>query len=250
MPKLSRYRVLMAGVLSVPAAAALGILTYGTLTRASSNVNQDFVFRLTAVTLAMTLPFLGTLALAMSDRRRGGLTLGANIGLVIATLSLGLTFVPLRGLVGRMQQVRNTSISGVKAPLFDTVDLNGMPQRLQDHRGEVILVNAWATWCPPCREEMPLLDELYRKQKQDGLIVFGLSTEEIELQKKFVTERVPVSYPLLTMNGTVPAMYHEVQRWPALFLIDRQGRLRPVAQSGEPFAKVEAAVDELLGTAP
>src|SRR5262245_25291671 len=114
MPKQHKYRVLVAVILSLPAAAALGIFTYSTLTRASSNVNQDFVFRLTAVTLAMTLPFLGTLVLAMSDRRRGGLTLAANIGLVIATLSLGLTFVPLRGLVGRIQQARNTSASGVK----------------------------------------------------------------------------------------------------------------------------------------
>ena len=120
----------------------------------------------------------------------------------------------------------------------------------RSNQGKVVLVNAWATWCPPCREEMPLLDELYRKRKQDGLTVFGLSTEDVELQKKFVAERVQVSYPLLTMNGTVPGMYHEVQRWPALFLIDRQGRLQPVAQSGEPFSKVEAAVDTLLKDQP
>src|SRR5262245_10718549 len=186
MSKSRRYRVLVAGLLSVPLAAVLGVFTYSTLTRASVNVNQDFVFRLTVVTLAMTLPFLGTLVLTMLDLRRGGLTLSAKIGLVIATLSLGLTFLPLRGLVGRVQQERNTSVSGVRAPLFDTVDLNATRQRLEDQRGKVVLVNAWATWCPPCREEMPLLDELYRKRKEEGLIVFGLSTEDVELQKKFV----------------------------------------------------------------
>jgi peroxiredoxin len=88
------------------------------------------------------------------------------------------------------------------------------------------------------------------KRKEDGLIVFGLSTEDTDLQKKFVTEKVPVTYPLLTMNGSVPSMYHDVQRWPALFLIDRQGRLQPVAQSGEPFSKVEAAVDALIKGQP
>ena len=78
--------------------------------------------------------------------------------------------------------------------------------------------------------------------------VFGLSTEDSALQQKFVKEQVAVSYSLLTMNGNVSALYHEIQRWPALFLIDRRGRLQPVPQAGEPFEKVVAAVDALLDT--
>jgi peroxiredoxin len=97
---------------------------------------------------------------------------------------------------------------------------------------------------------MPSLDALYSRYKQEGLVVFGLSTEDVELQKKFVTEQVAVSYQLLTIDGNVPSLYREVQRWPALFLVDREGQLRPVARAGEPFAKVEAAVEQLLETGP
>jgi thiol-disulfide isomerase/thioredoxin len=246
MFRLSKYRVLAAGILSPPAAAYLGLYVYLTLTRSSSDVNDDFVFRLMMVTLVMITPFLLTLLLAIVDRRRGKLTTAGKIGLGIAALSLCLTWLPLRGLVGRVQQARNVAISDVAAPLFDTTDIFGNPYRLQDHAGKVVLINAWATWCPPCREEMPALDQLYRKRKGEGLMVFGLSTEDLDLQKKFTKEQVSVSYPLLTMNGNVPGIYHEVQRWPALFLIDRKGHLQPVPQTGESFEKVEAAVDALL----
>jgi thiol-disulfide isomerase/thioredoxin len=198
------------------------------------------------VTLVMTAPFFLTLFLAIVELRRGTLTGAGKAGLVIAALSLCLTWMPLRGLIGRVQQARNVAASDVAAPLFDTTDILGNSHRLQDHAGKVVLINAWATWCPPCREEMPALDELYKKRKDQGLIVFGISTEDMDLQRKFVKEHVPVSYPLLTLNGSVPSLYQDIQRWPALFLIDRKGRLQPVPQAGEPFEKVEAVVDALL----
>jgi hypothetical protein len=76
--------------------------------------------------------------------------------------------------------------------------------------------------------------------------VFGLSTEDLELQRKFVKDQVPVTYPLLTTNGNVDSLYTNLQRWPALFLVDRQGNLQPVAQGGAHFAEVEATVERLL----
>jgi peroxiredoxin len=246
MLKTSKYRVLVAGILCPPLAALLGIYVYTTLTRASADLNQDFTRRLTLVILAMIAPFVVTLVIAIRDSRRGVLTGAGKVGLVIAVLSLGLTLLPIRGLVGRLQQSRNVALEDVAAPAFDTVDIAGKPHRLADHRGKVVLINAWATWCGPCREEMPALDRLYLKRKDEGLMVFGLSTEDVGLQQKFVKEEVSVSYPLLTINGEVPSLYRDIQRWPALFLIDREGRLQPVAQAGEPFEKVEAAVDALM----
>jgi len=240
------YRVLIAGILSIPAAAYLGARTYNTLTRASADVNQDFVFRLAMTVLAMALPFVATLVLALTDRRTGSLRRSAKVGMTLAVISLCLTIVPLRGLVRRVQQTRSLSARGVPAPLFETVDLDGKMHRLRDHQGKVVLINAWATWCGPCREEMPALDRLYRQRKDEGFMVFGLSTEDLELQRKFVKDDVPVTYPLLTLNGNVPSQYTDIQRWPALFLIDRQGHLQPVAQGGAHFAEVEATVETLL----
>jgi peroxiredoxin len=96
---------------------------------------------------------------------------------------------------------------------------------------------------------MPKLDRLYRAREQQGLIVFGLSDEDADVQRKFV-DKVPVSYPLLTLHGSVPSLYRDIARYPAIFLIDRQGRLQPAPGPDQPFEAVEAAVDSLLKSGP
>jgi len=107
MSRLSKYRVLAAGILSPPTAAYLGLYVYLSLTRSSSDVNDDSVFRFAMVMLAMITPFLLTLLLAIVDRRRGTLTTAGKVGLGIAALSLCLTLLPLQALVGRLLQARN-----------------------------------------------------------------------------------------------------------------------------------------------
>jgi len=165
----------------------------------------------------------------------------------VACASLALTWVPIDGLLDRHRQAANLALSQVQAPPFDTVDIHGEPQRLSDHRGQVVLVNVWATWCGPCRVEMPKLDRLYQSRKDDGLVVFGLSTEDVEVQKQFA-EDVAVSYPLLTVLGDVPETYSRTARYPANFLIDRSGVLRPAPSVEEPFSSLEATVDALLAS--
>jgi thiol-disulfide isomerase/thioredoxin len=246
MAKLSSYRVLIAGILSAPIAALLGREVYRTLTRHSADRDADFVFRLSMTALAMAVPFVVTLALAIADRRRrNGLTTSGKVGLALACLSLGLTWLPIRGAVARARQTRSLGLHDVAAPPFDTVDVFGKQHRLADHAGEVVLVNVWATWCSPCRKEMPDLDRLYQKRKDDGLMVFGLSTEDLDTQRKFLKD-VSVSYPLLTVAGNVPEVYRTTARFPANFLIDREGRLQPAPSTEQPFAKLEGAVDALL----
>lgn len=137
------------------------------------------------------------------------------------------------------------AMRGVAAPLFETPDIYGKTQRLADHKGEVVLVNIWATWCAPCRAEMPKLDRLYRDRKDQGLMVFGISDEPVAVQQKFLLD-VPVTYPLLTLDGGVPSLYRDIARYPAVFLIDRQGRLQPAPAPGQPFESLQAAVDSLI----
>ena len=246
MAKLSSYRVLIAGILSPLAAALIGMVVYATLTRASAERDKDFVFRLSLTTLAIAVPFIATLALAIGDRRRNALTTSGRIGLALALLSLALTWLPIRGAIGRARQARNLALQDVTAPPFDTVDVFGKRHRLEDHAGKVVLVNVWATWCQPCRKEMPELDRLYRERKDQGFIVFGLSSEDVDVQRKFVGERVAVSYPLLTIDGAVPDIYRTTAHYPANFLIDREGRLQPAPSTEQPFEKLEAAVNALL----
>jgi peroxiredoxin len=245
MAQLSKYRVLIAGVVSPLAALFLYELVYSILKRFSSDLEKDWLLRLSVSTLAMTLPFLVTLVLALKDRRQHTLLLSGKIGLAIAILSLGFAWQPVRDGILRWKQTRNMAMRDVVAPPFDTVDILGNVERLSDQAGKVVLVNIWATWCEPCRNEMPKLDHLYRERKDQGFIVFGLSDEDAGAQKKFL-QQVPVSYPLLTLNGNVPSLYRDISRYPAIFLIDRNGRLQPAPSPGQPFEKVEAAVDALL----
>lgn len=243
--KLSKHRVLISGILSPVAAIIANRIVYITLSLLSTNLEKDWLFRLSMSALAMTIPFFATVALAISDRRLHPLTNSAKAALTIATLSLALVYFPAHDALTRTKQSRNMSLKNVPAPPFDTLDLTGHSQRLSDHKGQVILVNIWATWCAPCRAEMPQLDALYRNRKQQGLIIFGLSDEPPALQRKFAQE-VQVTYPLLTLQGQVPNLYRDISRYPAIFLIDRQGQLQPAPPPGESFEKLEAAVDALL----
>jgi hypothetical protein len=140
MAKLSAFRVLIAGLLSPFAAAFLGMFVYSRLTRASTDRDADFMFRLSLTTLAMVLPFAATTALAWADRRRRSLTLSGKIGLALAVLSLALAWLPVQGLAGRAKQARNLSLQNVTAPAFDTLDLQGNRQRLAVHAGRVVVL--------------------------------------------------------------------------------------------------------------
>jgi len=174
-------------------------------------------------TLALPIPFLLTLMFARKDQRNGPHSLSAKIGLAIATLSLLLIAKPVMDGFLRAKQSRSMAMYDVPAPLFDTSDTQGRRHRLLDYKGSVVLVNIWATWCAPCRYEMPRLDKLYQSRKASGFVVLGLSDEDIATQQAFL-RRVPVTYPLLTMTSGVPAFYREIARYPATFLIDRQLR--------------------------
>jgi len=242
----SRHRVLVAGLLSPLAAVFLDKFVYRIVTWHSVDPEHDWPFRVSCAIAAMTLPFLFTVFLAIYDRhRRGSMLLSAQVGVVLAVFSLALVSRPLRGAMQRSEQAHNETLHGVAAPGFDTVDIFGNPQRLADQKNKVVLVNIWATWCGPCRAEMPQLDALYKSRKNQGLIVFGMSNENVAQQRAFL-EQVPVSYPLLTLNGQVPNLYRDIVRYPGIFLIDRQGRLQRAPEPGQPFGKLEAAVDALL----
>lgn len=237
--------MLIAGILSPFAAIILYALVYGALTGYSSDREKDWRFRLIVSTIAMLVPFALTALLAWKDRRAQRLALSGKIGLTVAVLSLGLARIPIHDGIARARQIRNLAMHDVAAPAFDTLDIAGKPQRLADHLGEVVIINMWATWCVPCRDEMPKLDQLYRERKDKGLMVFGISDEDVRTQQKFV-HQIPVTYPLLTLNGEVPNLYRNVVQYPAIFLIDRKGQLQPAPAAGQPFEKTQSVVNSLL----
>ena len=245
MEKRRLNLVLMVGVVAPFAAILLYGLVYGLMTSLSRDVEKDWAFRLSVAAVAMTVPSVLTFALALRQFRQQNLSKLSMVGLVLAALTLGLVAKPVHDGIVRSRQERNLALHDVAAPGFETKDIAGKVQRLSDQKGKVVLINLWATWCAPCRIEMPKLDQLYKDRKERGLVVFGLSDEDAETQEKFLA-KVPVSYPLLTMTEGVPNFYRDVARYPALFLVDRDGQLQPLPGAAASFTNVEAAVDKLL----
>ncbi len=111
---------------------------------------------------------------------------------------------------------------------FTLTDLKGKPWTLKDLRGKVVLVNFWATWCPPCRKEMPDLDTLYRRLGPRGLVILAISDEEAGKVEPFLAEH-PVSYPVLLDPGRNVNGLFRVEGIPKSFVYDREGKL--VAQA-------------------
>lgn len=107
---------------------------------------------------------------------------------------------------------------------FTVADLNGKQWHLRDLRGKVVLVNFWATWCPPCRKEMPDLDALYKQFANQGLVILAFSDEDASKVKPFLAEH-PVSYPILLDTGRVVNEMYFVEGIPKSFVYDREGKL-------------------------
>jgi peroxiredoxin len=107
---------------------------------------------------------------------------------------------------------------------FSLRDLNGKTWTLSELRGKVVLVNFWATWCPPCRKEMPDLETLYEKFGSQGLVILGISDEEASTVGPFIRER-KVTFPILLDPGRKVNETFVVEGIPKSFVYDRDGKL-------------------------
>ena len=137
-------------------------------------------------------------------------------------------------------------IVGNEAPDFTLEDIHGRKVALHDLRGKVVIVDFWATWCPPCRALMPHLDSMQKELGPKGLVILGLDIgEERETVSQFSTDH-PCSFTLLLgAEPTVSAKYF-VESYPTTFVIDRAGRIASREMGGGDPAKLRAAVDSAL----
>jgi thiol-disulfide isomerase/thioredoxin len=107
---------------------------------------------------------------------------------------------------------------------FTLADLQGKTWTLHDLKGKVVLVNFWATWCPPCRKEMPDLDALYKQFKDQGLVILAIDDEEAAKVTPFLKEK-PVSYTVLLDPGRKVNDLFRIDGIPKSFIYDRDGKL-------------------------
>ncbi len=124
------------------------------------------------------------------------------------------------------QQHQAADRAGFPAPSFTLKDVNGRTYRLADLRGKIVFLNLWATWCPPCREEMPSMERLHRRMQGTDFLMLAVSEDEdgSAAVRPFV-DQMGLTFPvLLDQDGVLPPRYG-VTGYPETFIIDREGRV-------------------------
>ena len=120
------------------------------------------------------------------------------------------------------------------APAFSLPARGGSTIDLAQFKGQVVMINFWASWCGPCRQEMPLLESMYKKYKPLGFTLLGVNVEPEQKDAETFLKQTPVSFPVLFDAKSQVSGLYNVQGMPTTIFIDRKGTVRLVHQSYKP----------------
>jgi len=168
--------------------------------------------------------------------RRAALRSGAAV-LLAAVLGFGTSAATARA-----------PAAGEPAPAFVGVAVDGAPLDLAALRGHVVVVNLWATWCGPCRAEMPMLDQVYREHRAQGLVLIGLSADrrrDVGAVRKVIAT---VSYPAAMLSAARVSGFGEPSVLPVTYVIDGSGVVRGVFP-GAPRPLTREALEAAIAAA-
>ncbi len=127
-----------------------------------------------------------------------------------------------------------SSLEGQAAPDFVLRSATGENLRLSEYRGDVVLINFWATWCGPCRQEMPLLDDLYGRYQRVGFNLLGINIDEDSRRAMQMVQELGVNFPVLFDENKEVSKLYEVEAMPVTILVDREGIVRHVHHGYKP----------------
>ncbi len=122
-------------------------------------------------------------------------------------------------------------IEGLKnkpAPQFAAEDMQGEKHSLEDYRGRVVLLNFWATWCSPCRREMPALIKLHERYRDKGVVLLAISVDESKAAIKAFTRKLPLPFPVISDPEENISSLYKVFAYPTSFLIGKNGRIEEI----------------------
>ena len=127
-----------------------------------------------------------------------------------------------------------SSLQGQVAPDFVLRSATGENLRLSENRGDVVLINFWATWCGPCRQEMPLLDDLYGRYQRVGFNLLGVNIDEDSRRAMQMVQELGVNFPVLFDEYKEVSKLYDVEAMPVTILVDREGIVRHIHHGYKP----------------
>src|SRR5476651_1911637 len=129
--------------------------------------------------------------------------------------------------------------AGAPAAAFQLPAAVGDPVSLADLKGQVVLINFWASWCGPCRQEMPILDQLYKKYRAAGFTLLGVNVEPKSADAVGFLKATPVSFPILFDPDSKVSQLYEVSGMPSTVILDRSGKVRYIHHGYKPGEESE-----------
>ena len=182
-----------------------------------------------------------------------------------ANLGTGAVLVPDNGgspiavhSTGETLQNPAEALENKPAPAFTLADLDGKKVSLSDYKGKAVLVNFWATWCGPCKVEIPWFEDLHTQYASQGFEILGVSNDSLDEDDKaallkdkqeirdFAT-RMRMNYPVLTGGDKIADSYGGVDSLPTSFFIDRKGVIVAETNGLHPRDEIEADIKKALG---
>ena len=141
--------------------------------------------------------------------------------------------------------VCNAIEAGNDAPYFTLKDINGNSVDLKDHKGEVVILDFFASWCPPCRQEVPDFIKLQGSYSSEGFTVIGVALVSLDEAKGFASQQ-GINYPVLIDDGKASAVYGPVRSIPTTFVINKDGKVVNMYIGGRDKATFEKDIKEML----
>lgn len=128
----------------------------------------------------------------------------------------------------------SSGMVGQQAPDFALKSSTGENLRLSEYRGDVVMINFWATWCGPCRQEMPLLDDLYNRYERVGFQLLGVNIDDNSQRALDMMKELGVNFPVLFDSTKNVSKLYKVNAMPVTVILDREGNVRHVHQGYKP----------------